>query len=294
MKLLVFGGNGFVGGNIVKTALAKGWEVFIASKRKKEILEDAKWESMDITDFDAVNAYTDRVSPHIVVNVAAIADIDFAEREKELARKVNVEGAVHIAQLCSDRKIKYIFLSSDAVFDGKRSEYFEEDVTNPLNFYGKTKAEAEKSILREAPDSILIRVSLVLGFPIDSGNSFVAGLEKKLIQGETIMAPTNVFRTPIDVHTLSKVIVELAETDFKGLLHIGCREKIGRYELTKLLASALGHSLEKVKAKKIDDKEEKKAPRHKNGVLNVTKAGRVIKTEMPTLEHTIKNAVNRN
>ena len=126
----------------------------------------------------------ERLQPDAVVNVAAIADIDFVEREQDLAHQVNVTGARNIADSCARRGIRYVFFSSDAVFDGEGGPYREEDAPNPVNYYGKTKLEAEQAVLTAHPAAAVIRISLVLGYPVTSGNSFFASLESKLAAGQ--------------------------------------------------------------------------------------------------------------
>jgi dTDP-4-dehydrorhamnose reductase len=231
--------------------------------------------------------------PDIVVNTAAIADIDFAEQDKDTAALTNIAGAVNIAKVCAARKIRYIFFSSDAVFDGKADSYSEDDQLNPVNYYGQTKAEAETQILKIAPRSVILRISLVLGFPLEKGNSYVAKLKKSLENNEIIQAPTDIIRTPVDVITLSNVVLELAENNFSGILHIGCLEKVNRFVLTQMIARDLGFSVDNVIPKETSIEIQGKAPRHKNGILNVSKASKVLATPMLTLNETIFNVVNQ-
>ncbi len=293
MRILIYGGSGFVGSNIAYSALQKGWEIFIAATGKIETLSSVPQELVNIIDFASVNIHIEKVKPDVVVNTAAIADIDFAEREKEIVYDTNVIGAVNIAKACEARKIKYIFFSSDAVFEGNANKYSENDELKPLNYYGFTKAEAEKQILEITPQSIIIRISLVLGFPLGKGNSFVAGLEKRLKANNTIFAATDIIRTPIDVHTLADVILELCQIDLQGILHIGCIEKVNRFELTKMLAKSLGFPTDKIINQEPSGKSSLKVPRHKNGILDVSKADKVLKTKMLSLDETIRNAVKK-
>ena len=89
-KLMIFGGGGFIGGNLTRVAQQKGWEVYAVDNRPRL---QAEWRTADISDKDTVDEVIRSVSPEAVVNLAAIADIDQAEREKELAHRVNVDGA---------------------------------------------------------------------------------------------------------------------------------------------------------------------------------------------------------
>lgn len=292
MKTIVlFGGGGFVGGNIANIALRRGWKVVVADSSFRPGLGEIEWRSVDIADKKEVHGLLAAVQADAVVNVAAIADIDRAERERELAWEVNVEGAKNIAEACASLGAKYIFFSSDAVFDGLRSAYTEEDGPSPLNYYGLTKAEAEKAVLAADPRAVVLRISLVLGFPVTGGNSFCAGMAAKLSSGAELPCPVDEIRTPIDVLTLSESVLELAENGFVGLVHLGSTESISRYELTRRLAALLGYD-ERLVIERVPGRDEaSRAKRHKNGIISVDKARRVLKTPMPGMDETIARAL---
>jgi dTDP-4-dehydrorhamnose reductase len=291
MKLMIFGGSGFVGGNLTAAAQRKGWMVTIADNFFRPGLTDVEWLSVDITDKAAVKDAVLAVKPDAVVNVAAIADIDKAEQDRELARAVNVEGAVNVAEACRLANARYVFFSSDAVYDGKGPCYTEDDMPCPVNFYGQTKAEAEKGVLAACPGAAVIRISLVLGMPLTGGNSFVGALQSKLASGADVPCPIDEIRTPVDVHTLCEAVLELAGNHFSGILHIGCTESVDRYSLTRRLTGLLGYDVTLVKAKQPGNEGTGRAARHKNGIISVKKAQGILKTAMLNLDETMRRAV---
>lgn len=289
-KLLIFGGSGFVGGNLTRTAQASGWEVCIADNRP---LFQAEWWSVNITDREMVEKVIADFRPSALVNLAAVADIDLAERERELAYRVNAEGARTLAEVCGKNGIRYIFFSSDAVFDGQSRDYTEDDQPNPVNYYGFTKWEAEKAVRQVCPQAAIIRISLVLGFPITEGNSFFANLESKLRLGKEVLSPTDEIRTPVDVLTLSEAVLELCENDFTGVIHIGATDSISRYDLSRKLARRMGLDDGLIKPHSQSDAIGQaigRAPRHKNGIISVAKAQDILKTRLLTTEEGIKRA----
>jgi dTDP-4-dehydrorhamnose reductase len=286
-KLLIFGGSGFVGGNLVMTACKRSWDVSIADNRP---IPQAEWWLVDILDKDMIDKVIEDVKPTAVVNVAAVADIDQAEREQELAEKVNVEGARYIAESCAKRGIRLVFFSSDAVFDGQGGLYDEEDIPNPINYYGRTKAQAEKVVLQACPSAAVIRISLVLGFPVTSGNSFFANLESKLREGKEIHCPLDEIRTPVDVTTLSECVLELCENDFSGVIHIGATDSINRYDLTRKITRRMGFDETLVKPQILTEPSPDRAPRHKNGIISVIKAQQILETRLLSTDEGIKRA----
>jgi dTDP-4-dehydrorhamnose reductase len=344
-KLLIFGGGGFVGGNIAKMATRNGWHVTVADSFYRPGLDGVEWIDLNITDKDAVAAVVNGVKPDAAVNVAAIADIDKAERDKDIAYKVNVDGARYAAESCAAVGSRYIFFSSDAVFDGEIAGvdagvgeitgngagtgagssknsgvnedngasagivigagacagactgactiagYREGDVHAPVNYYGVTKSEAETAILSVNPDAVIIRISLVIGFPVTGGNSFFDGLRAKLADGAEVTCPVSEVRTPVDVLTLSECILELAESRFAGVVHIGAVDSINRYELTKKAAAAIGYGTDLIKMQTGGGGAPGRAPRHKNGIICVEKAQKIFKTKMLTVDESVKRAI---
>lgn len=289
-KLLIFGGSGFVGGNMARIAQGKGWQVVIADNRS---VPQAEYRLVDITDKDSVEKVIEEINPNAVVNVAAIADVDLAEREKELAHKVNVDGAQNCAESCARRGIRYVFFSSDAVFDGEKSSYKEDDLPNPVNYYGMTKMEAEKVVLQACPGAAIIRISLVLGYPIESGNSFFANLLNKLKEGNDIPTPTYEIRTPVDVYTLSECVLELCENDYSGVIHIGATDSINRYDLTRELARRMGYDEKVIKSQTTPKVKPGRAPRHNNGIISVAKAQGLLKTNLLSTAESILRAFDQ-
>jgi dTDP-4-dehydrorhamnose reductase len=288
-KLLIFGGGGFVGGNLANVAHRNGWDVAIGDSISVSSADFTELSIVDITNPHEVESLIGRVNPDAVVNLAAVADIDKAEANHEVAWKVNTEGASIIARGCKVHHCKFIHFSSDAIFDGEGESYAENDIAHPVNYYGVTKAEAEKRIAAECSDFVILRISLVLGFPVYSGNSFFAGLKKKLEAGMEILCSVNEIRTPVDALTLSECVLEFAQGNLSGVFHIGSTGSINRYELTRKAAVLMGFSEDLVKIQAVETAG--KAPRHKNGIISVQKTQGVLKTKLWTVDESIQRAV---
>ena len=286
-KILIFGGGGFVGGNLSTIANQKGWQVSIAERSIKPGLEFATWTSVDITNDFAVKESIHRINPDVVLNLAAMAAIDKAEQEREQTWAINVNGAKNVAEYCEAGGIRHIYFSSDAVFDGEQDSYAEEASPAPVNFYGQTKAEAEKAVLATHPKSVVIRISLVLGFPVTGGNSFFAGLAAKLKTGAEIPAPKDEIRTPVDVITLSECVLELAENDFFGIVHIGSTDSIDRFSLTRKIVQKMGYDEDIVVLSDKHEVQPDRAPRHKNGIIEVAKAQGLLATKLLCIDESI-------
>lgn len=280
-----------MGGILTRLAMRENWDVIIRDMTRAEGFKESGRARYDITDPDAVKSAVDKYRPQAVVNTAAVSDIDFAEKNQDLTRKVNVEGAANIAGACAKHGIRFVHFSSDAVFDGNSGPYVEEDAPAPVNFYGRSKAEAEAEVFSVCPGAAVIRISLVLGFPVAGGNSFLMRFREALSRGKEQTLPVFEIRTPVDVHTLTEAVLELCENRFTGLIHIGSTDSINRYELAKRAAAKMGFNPDLVKAQPEGAVSKDRAPRHKNGILSVKKARELLSTPMLTVDATIRRAV---
>jgi dTDP-4-dehydrorhamnose reductase len=312
-RLLAFGGGGFVGGHLCSLALRDGWDVHVADAVVREALPGAAWHRIDITDRSAVNALVQELRPTAVVD---LADIDRAERSRELARAVNVDAARSIAATARTAGACCVYFSSDAVFAGTAERYTEEDAPGPVNWYGGTKADGERAVREAHPDAAIVRISLVLGFPVTDGTSFLAGLEKKLAAATVVPCPVDEIRTPIDVVTLSAAVLELCRTRFAGILHLGATDSVDRFTLTRRAAALMGFDEAQVTAQQPGpagtamppgpagaagraagatggavDGVAGRAARHRRGVISVEKARALLDTPMLDWETSLRRAI---
>ena len=279
-----------MGGHLVMSAIQRGFSPAIADMGDTPSIQGIQYFKCDITDYGNILCVFEAFRPDFAINVAAVADIDKAEQNRRLAEMVNVVGAANAARAAAAVGAKYCWFSSDAVFDGKGADYTEDSPQAPVNYYGKTKEMGEEAVLKANPGAIVPRISLVLGFPLKEGNSFLAGLYAKLTSGQQVMGYTYEIRTPVDVLTLCQAIYELYEIDYCGVIHIGSTASISRYELTKLLAEKLGFN--PVLVAPSDEVDTTRALRHRNGIISVGRAQAVLKsTSMLSVEETVDRAL---
>jgi dTDP-4-dehydrorhamnose reductase len=242
MKLLITGLNGFVAGSIIAHARKK-WEIHgVDITSPSGLPADVQAHQLDLTDQEKVAALFDLIKPDAVIHTAAMANIDVCENNQELAWKINVGITETIARLSQECGAKMIVCSTDTVFDGIKGYYTEEDQPLAVNFYAKTKIEAEKIVLGASSKNIAARLSLVMGMPVmGKGNSFLADMIEKLGKGETVKFPANEIRTPIDVVTLGAALAELAGSNYAGIVHLSGNTRINRHQMAIQIAETLGY-----------------------------------------------------
>lgn len=291
-KIMVFGCNGFVGTSLCLRAESLGWEIFGADMANKPAISGMNYVHCDISQRDEVLEAVQSTKPDFVINVAAIADIDFAEANRELAYGVNAAGAENIALACDEIGARYLFFSTDAVFDGVAGGYTENSPKAPLNYYGRTKSEAEEKIRAACKSAVIIRISQVLGFAPVSGNSFLDSLDRKLAAGVRGEFPVSEERTPIDIETLCSCVLELYDAPHTGVIHLGSTDSANRYEITLAAARLLGYPDSLVAAVDGDaSASPARAPRHKKGIISVAYAQSILKTPLYDCKRTIERAV---
>lgn len=241
-RLLVTGGRGFVAGSLL-TQAGRGWEVYALSRGlpPRVLPEGIEWRKGDYFESEALGEVFAELRPQSVIHAAAIAGIDYCEAHRDAARRANTEWTARIASQCAQYGARLVFLSTDNVFDGQKGGYREADAPAPVNYYGDTKVQAERLVLDALEDAVIARVSLVMGVPLlGEGNSFLSRMAKVLRDGERLGVPAEELRSPIDVVSAGRALLELADGAFTGVLHLAGNDVVGRYAMAQRLAERLG------------------------------------------------------
>jgi dTDP-4-dehydrorhamnose reductase len=276
-SLLVTGGSGFVGGHVLAAGAAAGWRVINADRQSGAAVEGVEFRQTDIANEAAVNSVVAAARPYAIIHCAAIGDVDQSERDPDLAWRVNVNGTANIARAAAGVQAHLVFISTSTIFDGRNGRYREDDPPNPINVYGRTKVAAEHAVRVLRPPALIVRVSMAYGYPRTGGASFLTRVEEKLRAGEPTDQPADEFRTPIDVLTCADALIELAGGTAGGILHLGPRERISRYDFAVKVAQRLGADSSLVR----DNRAEAlpgRAPRPKDVSFNTDRAHAVLRT----------------
>lgn len=293
MKLLITGSNGFVATSIIAQAKAH-WDVHgIARSGLPADNNNAHYHLLDLSDTKKLSEIFLQIKPDVVIHTAAIANIDFCQKNQSAAQAINVDVTKDLASLCKAAGIKMIHCSTDTVFDGKKGMYVEEDLPNPVNFYAKTKVESEKIVLSASDKNVVARLALVMGLRMtEKGNSFLSDLIGKLKNNEPVQFAENEIRTPIDVITLGAALTELAENNFSGIVHLSGNTRINRFDMAKQIAKSMNFDTELIistDSNSIPDR----APRPNDASMDNSKARHLLKTPMLSLQEGLAFTLNR-
>jgi dTDP-4-dehydrorhamnose reductase len=231
MTILVTGASGQLGTDLVEVLEHQGVSHVTASRA------DA-----DFTNTAAVRSLVVEIDPHVVVNCVAFHDVAGCEADPELARAVNATAVEALAEACAETGATLMTVSTDYVFDGKKTGgYTEDDEPNPLNVYGASKLEGERRALGTHERTFVVRTQSLFGHagPSGKGPNFVDLMlrlseERSEVQVDQFrMAPTSTAALARNMHTL------LATDDF-GLYHMSCHGETTWYEFAKKILELAG------------------------------------------------------
>jgi dTDP-4-dehydrorhamnose reductase len=246
--LLVTGASGFVA-SVVLALADSSLNVHAASREASQAYavlatdgtsgrRGIHWHQLNSLSASDWERLFDRVRPGVLLHTAALADIDFSEAHPEVCREVNVGFTETLAAICGARGVRMIFCSTDSVFDGEHAPYNENDTPAPVNVYAASKVAAERAVARLAPNHVTARLALVMGLLAGrAGNSFVAKLLASLRAGKTVGAPQEEIRTPVDVITLARALLELAMGQGRGIYHLAGNTALNRLEMNRAIAA---------------------------------------------------------
>ncbi len=188
-------------------------------------------------------SYRDRLfalAPKTIVHLAAVSQIAQAYDDPDLARAVNVDATVRLLGIAKALGARFVYASTDLVFDGEHAPYDEDATTEPCSLYGRSKLEAECHVLTYAR-GLVLRLPLMYGLPDSTrAPSFFQQLMAALREGRSLPLFVDEVRSPLWLDDAAHACIKLADSALTGVIHAGGPERLSRYELGQQLARALG------------------------------------------------------
>jgi len=279
-KILITGASGQLG-KTLKTLFSSKYDIIPTSKNHYTYQKNY---FLDITNPILIRDIVSATSPDIIINLAALTNVDLCEKKPDLAFSVNFTGLQNIVKIFNGPIIQ---LSTDYVFDGKTGQYSENSSVNPINVYGRTKLEAENFLKENSKDSLIIRTNVLYDYMSESPASFLNWVVKSLQDDKKINVVDDQWNNPTWTHSIAVAIDKAIEFELNGLIHWGDNDYISRFDFAIKIAETF--QLKKNLINPIKTAELNQiAARPLKGGLNVDRAKSILNLEPSNISDCLK------
>ncbi len=240
-SVLITGSNGLLGQKLVHQLYNNSnYKLIATSKGANRIssLSGFIYEELDITNQAQVKAVFEKYSPNIVINTAAMTNVDACEDDKEGCWAMNVTAVAYLLEECESYNTHFIHLSTDFIFDGENGPYSENDVPNPLSYYGDSKLASEKVLQNSLYKNWAIARTIIVYGVVEkmSRSNIVLWAKGALEKGEPINVVDDQFRSPTLAADLAKGCIQIADKNAKGIFHLSGKDFMSILELVNRVA----------------------------------------------------------
>ena len=239
--VLITGSNGLLGQKLVhQLQKDPNYKLIATSKGKNRIrsITDFIYEPLDITSIPQVKGVFEKYQPDVLINTAAMTNVDACEEDKEGCWKMNVTAVEYLLAECQKYDTHLIHLSTDFVFDGENGPYSESDLPKPLSYYGESKFASEKVLQNsEYKNWAIARTIIVYGLVEQmSRSNIVLWAKGALEKGDPINVVDDQFRSPTLAIDLAKGCIFIADKQAKGVYHLSGKDLMSILELVNRVA----------------------------------------------------------
>jgi dTDP-4-dehydrorhamnose reductase len=246
-KILITGSNGLLGQKLVyRLKERKDVDLIATSKGENRILnkDGYTYVSLDITSKEEVENTILKFLPDVIINTAAMTNVDACETQPELCRKLNVDAVSYLLKAVKNQELSnpnykchFIHLSTDFIFDGENGPYDENAIPAPLSIYGQSKLDAEKLVINSGLNYAIVRTIIVYGI-VDgmSRSNIVLWAREALLKGQKINVVNDQFRTPTLAEDLADGCILIADKGATGIFNISGKDFMSIYDLVVQVA----------------------------------------------------------
>lgn len=297
-KVLFIGAKGLLGSNFIDRYSKENsiHGTYFKNKNVKKI-KNLKSSFLDIRNKKNVFELIKNSQAGTVIHASAIGDVDFCEKNKRIAHQTNVSGTKNVADACNKYQKKIIFLSSNAIYDGKKSSLSEKSKPNPINFYGSTKLKGEKYVSSVCGMYMILRLNTMYGWnEYGERDNPATWIIEKVKNGKSISVVDDVYNNHLYVLSAAEVVNEvIINWQNRQFFNIAGKDCVSRYDFARIITKILKKKQSLVK--RVNSSYfQSLAPRPKNTCYNTKKMEQRLKSRPYSLktglEHMIKNNPN--
>lgn len=243
-KILVTGSNGLLGQKLTERILAKNDFELVATGKgvnRYAVKEGYTYAEMDILDAESIDNVIGKFLPDVVINTAAMTNVDTCETEKEECWALNVTAVEHLINSCKTHNAQLIHLSTDFIFDGLAGPYKEDAQPSPVSFYGESKLAAELLLQKSDIKWTILRTIIVYGIVSDmSRSNIILWAKGALEKGNPINIVNDQWRMPTLADDLAEICLLAAEKEAQGVFNASGKDMMSIIELVEQVADYYG------------------------------------------------------
>lgn len=239
-KILITGSNGLLGQKIVYNLKQReDVDLYATALGENRLIDKTGYTylSLDVTDLQSVNRVIDDVKPDVIINTAAMTNVDACELNKAKCWKINVEAVKYLVNASLKYDAHFIHLSTDFVFDGESGPYSETDEPNPLHYYAESKLASEKIVSETSSNYAILRTIIIYGITDNmSRSNLVLWSKGEIEKGNTIRVVNDQYRSPTLAEDLAEGCISVADKNAQGIYHLSGPETNSILELVYKVA----------------------------------------------------------
>ena len=253
----------------------KKYQVFGTTRNKEARKSKITYIQADLTNAKETKRVLSKSKPDIIIHCAAIVNLDMCEKNRKTTDLLHIKSTKSLSSY-KNGSAKFIYISSDSVFNGKTGNYTELDKPDPLNYYAHSKQMGEQAALANNKNSIVIRTN-IYGFHVPPGNSLVEWALNNFVLKNKINGFTDVIFNPVYTKQLARTIKYILENHGKiaGILNIASTKPLSKYAFLRLLSKQFGFNQSLIRPASIDDSD-LNTFRPKNTSLNTLKLRKIL------------------
>src|SRR5574341_709266 len=237
-RLLITGVSGLLGINLALEAI-RGHEVIGVDRGRLKSTPFPVFR-VDTLQGNAIDSILDSTQPDWLVNCAALASLEKCEEYPKRAKFLNTDLPGELATTCAKRGIHFVHISTDAVFDGEKKDFYtEEDEPNPLGTYSQTKLDGERAVEEANPKAIIARVNFY-GWSLHGMHSLGELFVNNLSAGKHMDGFTDIIFCPMFVNHTARILMSMLEKDLRGLYHVVGSQPMSKYQFGIEIARKFG------------------------------------------------------
>ena len=231
---MIIGASGLVGGNCLRH--------FSEQTNINVVGTYFSYQTGELSYFDTLNPDNpenfdiEAFSPDAIIHCGALTHVDYCEDHVNESYEKTVKSTLNVIELCQKTSARMVFISTDYVFDGENGPYDEEAEVNPLGVYAKHKLEAERAVLKELPESIVIRITNVYGDE-ERKKNFVIRIVDQILEGKklTLKLPVDQYATPVNASDVARAVFLLLSDNKSGIYNLNSSDYVNRVELVEII-----------------------------------------------------------